>query len=402
AYGLLFGAVFAGLAGGMALGPRIFGDFSRRRLFGLSIFAAGVSLAVMALLPNLILALLATVAVGAFAGIAWVTGYTLLGLEVEDEVRGRTFAFVQSLVRVDLLVVLAAAPFVSGFIGAHAITVGRAQVRLDGITLTLFSAGVLATLVGVVALKQMDDRPGVSLPRELWAALRRRGASMMRPAYPGLFIAFEGGEGAGKSTQVQLLARELRDRGYDVVVTCEPGGTPTGERVREMLLDRSSDIDARTEALLYAADRAQHIASVVRPALEGGAVVITDRYIDSSLAYQAGGRRLALDFVEHLSAWATGQLTPDLTVLLDVPPQVGLRRLRGATDRIEGESAEFHERVRHTFLALAARAPHRYIKLDATLPPDDVHSRLLAYTLERLAGRIASPVAATEPLPTAR
>lgn len=185
-----------------------------------------------------------------------------------------------------------------------------------------------------------------------------------------VFIAFEGGDGAGKSTQVAALARWLRARGREVVVTREPGGTELGTRIRELLL-HGGEVAPRAEALLFAADRAQHVAAVVRPASERGAVVLTDRYVDSSIAYQGAGRDLRAAEVARLSAWATGGLVPDLTVLLDVTPETGrARRHHRAEDRMETEAAEFHARVRAGFLGLAQAEPSRYLVLDAAEPPE--------------------------------
>lgn len=185
-----------------------------------------------------------------------------------------------------------------------------------------------------------------------------------------VFIAFEGGDGAGKSTQVAALAGWLRARGREVVVTREPGGTELGVRIRELLL-HGGEVAPRAEALLFAADRAQHVAAVVRPASERGAVVLTDRYVDSSIAYQGAGRDLRAAEVARLSAWATGELVPDLTVLLDVTPETGrARRHDRAEDRMETEAAEFHARVRAGFLGLAQAEPSRYLVLDAAEPPE--------------------------------
>lgn len=185
-----------------------------------------------------------------------------------------------------------------------------------------------------------------------------------------VFIAFEGGDGAGKSTQVAALAGWLRARGREVVVTREPGGTELGVRIRELLL-HGGEVAPRAEALLFAADRAQHVAAVVRPASERGAVVLTDRYVDSSIAYQGAGRDLRAAEVARLSAWATGGLVPDLTVLLDVTPETGrARRHDRAEDRMETEAAEFHARVRAGFLGLAQAEPSRYLVLDAAEPPE--------------------------------
>jgi dTMP kinase len=182
-----------------------------------------------------------------------------------------------------------------------------------------------------------------------------------------MFIAFEGGEGAGKSTQVALLADAVRASGRTVVVTREPGGTPAAERIRGVLLDPDVEaVDPRAEALLFAAARTDHVAKVVRPALSSGAVVITDRYLDSSLAYQGVARGLGVEAVARLSMWGTDSLLPDLTVVLDVDPEVGLGRLT-ERDRLERESLEWHRTVRRAFLDLAGREPDRYLVLDATL-----------------------------------
>jgi dTMP kinase len=201
-----------------------------------------------------------------------------------------------------------------------------------------------------------------------------------------VFIAFEGGEGAGKSTQVQLLQAWLEEAGRSVLVTFEPGDTPVGKQLRAMLLDHATGpLAPRTEALLYAADRAEHVAAVVTPALERGQVVVTDRYLDSSVAYQGAGRALEPDDIARLSLWATQDLLPDLTVLLDVDPQVGLRRFDSPADRLEAEPLRFHQRVREGFLALAAAAPERYLVVDAAQPPDAVQARV-RQGVERLLG----------------
>jgi dTMP kinase len=384
AYGMLFGAIFTGLAVGMGVGPRLLGNISRHRLFGLAIIAAGASLSVMALLPNLILALFATMSVGVFAGVGWIVGYTLLGLEVEDDKRGRTFATVQSLVRVDLLLVLALAPVAAGIIGPHRVGLFRVYIRSDGVTLTLFAAGLIAIVVGLVSYRQMDDGD-VPLWREVVRGLPWvRGH---RPYLPGVLIAFEGGEGAGKSTQVRLLAEWLREKRDDVVVTFEPGATTVGAAIRRALLARESEgLSPRAEAMLYAADRADHVDSVIRPALQRGAVVITDRYVDSSLAYQGGGRALSMDEVRRLSDWATGGIRPDVTVLLDLDPAVGLARAGGDPDRMEAESLAFHERVRAAFRELAGHGGARYVCCDATGPPDAVAAQVRAELERRLGG----------------
>ena len=190
-------------------------------------------------------------------------------------------------------------------------------------------------------------------------------------AVTGLFVSFEGGDGAGKSTQSRLLAEWLRERGHTVLLTFEPGDTPLGVVLRNAVM-HGGHVDARAEALIYAADRAHHVATVVRPALERGEVVLTDRYLDSSVAYQGVGRDLGADDVERLSLWATQGLLPGLTVLLDIDPVAGLARMTGEPDRLERAGDEFHRRTRQAFLDRAAADPGRWLVLDATAPPDEL------------------------------
>jgi dTMP kinase len=186
-----------------------------------------------------------------------------------------------------------------------------------------------------------------------------------------VFIAFEGGDGAGKTTQIELLRAQLVDAGYDVVVTREPGGTALGASIREVLL-HGGEVAPRAEALLFAADRAHHVATVVRPALARGAVVLQDRYLDSSVAYQGAGRELDPTEIKSLSLWATEGLLPELTVLLDVTPEVGRTRRGEVHDRLESEEDDFHARVREHYLQLAAADPGRYLVVDASLPAEEI------------------------------
>ncbi|MFI2755057.1 dTMP kinase [Cellulomonas sp. P22] len=188
---------------------------------------------------------------------------------------------------------------------------------------------------------------------------------------PGVLVSFEGGDGAGKSTQSRLLGAWVEGLGREVVLTREPGGTALGQVLRDAVL-HGDHVDARTEALLYAADRAHHVASLVRPALDRGAVVITDRYLDSSVAYQGSGRDLGADEVEQLSVWATRGLMPVLTVLLDLDPVLGRSRLTGDPDRLERAGDDFHRRTRQAFLDRAAADPGRWLVLDATAPVEEI------------------------------
>jgi dTMP kinase len=193
-----------------------------------------------------------------------------------------------------------------------------------------------------------------------------------------VFLTLEGGDAAGKTTQAVALERWLTELGRTVVRTREPGGTPLGSAVRDLLLHGDGPIAPRAEALLYAADRAQHVATVVRPALARGDVVVQDRYLDSSVAYQGAGRVLDADEVRRLSRWATEGLLPDLTILLDLDPAVARDRRSGraAEDRLEAEEDAFHGRVRDAFLALAAAEPDRFVVVDAGLPAEEVAARI--------------------------
>lgn len=206
----------------------------------------------------------------------------------------------------------------------------------------------------------------------------------------GVFITFEGGDGSGKSTQIQSVRDWFESRGREVIVTREPGGTELGTEIRRLVQNGPEDVDARTEALLYAADRAYHVATVIGPALERGAVVLGDRYIDSSLAYQGAARSLGVDEIASLSAWATQGLYPSLTFLLDLPPEVGARRRTDAPDRMERESMDFHERVRHQYLRLADAEPERIVVIDAVGTVDEVFSEIRGVLVERFEGGVAT------------
>jgi len=406
-WGAVFTAIFVGLAAGMFLGLRILRGFSRRRLFGLSIIGAGVPLVLIGLIPNLVIVVFLVILLGALAGIAYVTGYTIVGTEVDDQTRGRTFAFLQSGIRVILFAVIAVAPFIAagftalvhGITGGNTVRIAHIDYDAVGYNFVLLLSAVIAVWLGVVSYQQMDDRRGVPLRADLAAALRGEAFTPL-PGHPngtaaqhvprrGLLIAFEGGEGAGKTTQARLLAIWLREQGYDVIATQEPGATKVGMRLRALLLDTAhTGLSPRAETLMYAADRAEHVDSVIAPALERGTVVVTDRYVDSSIAYQGRGRQQPVGEVAQLNRWATGGLEPDLTILLDLPPAAGLGRRSVSADRLEAEPAEFHERVREGFLAQARANPGRYLVLDATLSPAELSVQIQ----DRLRDLLPDPV----------
>jgi dTMP kinase len=378
AYGLLFGSVFTGLAAGIALGPKVFSQFSRRRLFGAALTAAGFLLVVLSLLQNLVLAIFVVIILGVFSGVSWVTGFTMLGMEVTDELRGRVFAFIQSLVRVSLVGVLAVAPLAAAAIGEHVFTIGDAQLTYNGAAFTMLGGGFIAMFVGVLSYHQMKDRPGVSFWSDVVNAFKGELGSITAPKTEGIFISFEGGEGSGKSTQSKLLAEWFENEGRTVLLTREPGGTNLGKNLRKILLDNATgEIAPRSEALLYAADRAHHVFALIRPALERGEIVITDRYFDSSIAYQGAGRVLSPSEVARINRWATESLFPTLTIILDQPAEIGLSRIKNA-DRLESESIEFHNRVRQEYLQLAGLDPERYLVIDARKPIVEIHQEITA------------------------
>jgi len=420
AYGVLFGAVFVGLAAGMAAGPKLLGDYSRTRLFGVCVTGAGITLVFVAIIPNLVLACILVVLVGMFAGVAWVTGNTLLQAEVADELRGRTFALVQSLVRVDLLLVLAAAPALVGLIGSHQIHLwGDVNVRADGVTCVLLAGGVLAILVGLFAYRQMDDHSGVPVLPELWNALRGRRQDR-RPRYSGLFVAIEGADAATRAGQLGELRRWLTDSGREVLVTADGPAEALGleAALRTLQPDPATELHPRTTALLTAAARAEHVARVIEPALARGAVVLADSYVDAEIAQQCAESRADLEELSLLSQWATRSLLPDVTILLDVEPDEvvpipgnGPASSNGATspngaassngtgsgNRPRSGEAAFDERVRAAFLQLADEEPHRYLVLDGTAPATELGGRIRQAVLRRLDEPVADPVAPVSP-----
>jgi len=191
-----------------------------------------------------------------------------------------------------------------------------------------------------------------------------------------MFITFEGIEGSGKSTQAELLVKYLRGKGLDVILTREPGGVEISERIRAILIERGLSISPKAELFLFLASRAQHTDELIRPSLQRGHIVVCDRYIDASVAYQGYGRRLPVEMIKRLNDWATGGLRPNLTVLLDLSPEEGLKRVRRSKrmDRIEEEDLEFHRRVREGYLEIARSEPDRFLVLDASRSVEKIQS----------------------------
>ncbi|MFJ6389583.1 dTMP kinase [Streptomyces sp. NPDC091972] len=372
-YGLMVLALTGGVVVGVRTAPRVLVSLSRRRLLALAIAFTGVALLAAGLVPDVTTVLLIDALAGVGAGVAANTGHTLLDQETEEYRRARTTEHLHAVVRVGVAFGALVAPVVAAAIGPHRLENGKFVFAHGGAAFTLMLVGALLLPVAALVLAKVDDRSGVPLRHDLRDALLGGDDPETVPAASGFFIALEGGDGAGKSTQAEALAEWIRAKGHEVVVTREPGATPVGKRLRSILLDVSSaGLSHRAEALLYAADRAEHVDTVVRPALERGAVVISDRYIDSSVAYQGAGRDLSPTEVARINRWATDGLVPHLTVLLDVSPEIARERFTEAPDRLESEPAEFHARVRSGFLTLAAADPGRYLVVDAGQEPEAV------------------------------
>ncbi|WP_221354891.1 dTMP kinase [Streptomyces beigongshangae] len=372
-YGLLVLALTGGVVIGIRGAARLLPSLSRRRLLALAIAFTGIALLAAGLVPDVTTVLLIVGLAGTGAGVAANTGHALLDQEAEDYRRSRTTEHLHAVVRVFVALGVLAAPLVAAAIGPHRLENGKFVFAHGGAAFTLMLVGALLLPVAALVLAKTDDRSGVPLRHDLRDALRGGDDPAQTPADAGFFIALEGGDGAGKSTQAEALAEWIRAKGHEVVVTREPGATPVGKRLRSILLDVSSaGLSHRAEALLYAADRAEHVDTVVRPALERGAIVISDRYIDSSVAYQGAGRDLSPTEVSRINRWATHGLVPHLTVLLDVAPETARERFTEAPDRLESEPAEFHARVRSGFLTLAAADPGRYLVVDAGQEPEAV------------------------------
>ncbi|MFC5145106.1 dTMP kinase [Streptomyces aureoversilis] len=394
-----FALLVLALAGGPVIGIRsavkVLPGFSRRRLLALSIALTGLALLAAGLVPDPTTVLLLVLLAGVCAGIAANTGHALLDQETEEARRPRTTDHLHAVVRVTAALGAVAAPLLAAAIGPHRVERGSFVFAHGGAAFTLMLVGALLLPVGALVLGKTDDRHGVPFRRDLLDVLRG-GDPDQAPAATGFFLAFEGGDGAGKSTQVRAIAEWIRSKGHEVVVTREPGATPIGQRLRAILLDVSSaGLSDRAEALLYAADRAEHVDSVVQPALQRGAIVISDRYIDSSVAYQGAGRDLSPTEIARINRWATGGLVPHLTVLLDVSPETARERFTEAPDRLESEPMEFHNRVRTGFLTLAAADPSRYLVVDAGQAPEDI-TTVVRHRLDQVLPLSAAEIEARE------
>lgn len=365
-WGVVVVAFGIGMAIGMAGSNQVTKFIERDLVFTRSLLSAAVALFVLAAMPTFALAAVVTVWLGLFCGLAWVSGYTLLQENVEDEFRGRTFASLTVLSRLGLFASLTFFPILSS-VYDNAVHPGNEGFVLSGTRVALWAAGLLVLAAGLNT-RRLLGRHRLSRPQPLTLVPK-----LKRPPATGLFIALEGVEGAGKGTQIRLAEEYIRSLGLDVLVTREPGGTELGEQIRQVLLDpKTGKLDARAEALLFAASRAQTVTSIIRPALADGKIVLSDRYVDSSLAYQGWARGLGEQDVLTLNVWATQGLFPDLVILLHVEPELGLLRSTEAPDRMEMEGQDFHAKVSDAYLKIAEEHPERFVVVDADKPPAEV------------------------------
>jgi dTMP kinase len=371
-WGILVTSFGIGMGIGMASSNKVVEFVEREFVFVWSIIAAAAMLFVLALIPGIELAAVMTVVLGAFCGSAWVSGYVLLQENVTDEFRGRTFGSLTVLSRLGLFLSLTVFPIIASAIGEHDVTIGDRRIDLSGTRAALALAGLGAVLAGAFTRRGLR-RFRVTRPQPLGLVPK-----LKRAPAAGLFVAFEGVEGAGKGTQIRLAQEWLEEQGADVLVTREPGGTEVGEQLRRVLLGHDTGhLEPKTEALLFAASRAQLVMTVIRPALAEGKVVIADRYIDSSVAYQGWARGLGEQDVLTLNVWATQGLFPDLVILLHLEPEAGLLRSLEEPDRIEMEGGDFHAKVADAYLRIAEEHPERFVVVDADGPPEQVHDKVV-------------------------
>jgi dTMP kinase len=396
AFGLLFIAVFVGLAAGMATAPRLARRLTYNRLFGVTIVCAGLSLAVVALAPHLWIALVAVALVGACAGIAFLTGLTIIGSQVEDAMRGRMVALVQSLMKIILGLSTVITPLLVTLIGERTVSLFNHPLSVDGTRPVMFGAGLLAALVGLVAYRQMDNRRIEPILSELMAAIRGKSKRSS-----GLLITVEGDTRLDTSAQSRRLAEALRATGREVLLASDPD---LDEQRLRSLLSSAELAGVRAHALVAAAVRADVVEREVRPALDAGVLVVMERYVDSPLAHFSAVGSVDPAEMEGLVDWATGRLRPDITVLLDSTP-VAMPSDSLDEDVFAGpkpgnrtiDNVEHHWRVQRLLTEMASADPDRYVVIDADGTEDEVAERVSAALLPLLAAAWA-PETALEPV----
>jgi dTMP kinase len=382
-YSIMFGTVFSGLAFGMLIGPNVLPGYTRGRVFGLAIGCAGITLITMSLVRDFTLAAGLAAIVGICAGMAWIIGYTLIGQEVEDRLRGRIFSFVLSSVRIVLLLTIAVGPVLAGAMGSHTVKVGdEARLSFSGPGLTLLIGGLLALTVSYYAASRAT-RSRLRLRDIVRRRLIRTGLGR-RGEHGGLFVSVDGVDAAATAGYTALLVAALHRRGLISTVTAEPTDSPVGRRVAELLrgADPAEQVEPETAALLSAADRAEHVASVIRPALERGEVVVCDGFVLTSLAVHGGGQGADVDRIRSINAWSTGDLLPDLSLV-------------AASTDTPGEPGDEADAVRTALLAAADEDLDRCVVCPAEVPeslPEHVLDRL-----QRLIDARASMLASEKP-----
>jgi dTMP kinase len=374
-FGFLIGFLGTGMIVGLLASSSLTRRVHKDVLFSSCLLLLGVSLIALASVGSLNTAIPVASALGFFGGAAYSTAYSLIQEHTTDELRGRTFSAAYTIIRTGTLIGLGLFPLLAGAIGGFFDGRDIAGYPIPGARITLWVAGLFVIGGGVLSMR---------------AIKAGRLASPVTPR-PGFFIAFEGGEGAGKSTQLEAFVDWLEARGDDVITTREPGGTDIGEHIRKVLLEPAcKDMDPHAEALLYAADRAQHVAEIIKPALEEGKTVVSDRFIDSSLAYQGLARGLGLQDIYEISKWAVDNTLPELVVYLKLDAKTGLRRKTSEPDRIELEKDGFHEKVADAYAELARIFPDRFVVVDAARPPAEVHREIVELFEERVEQREAA------------
>ncbi|MGX7825733.1 bifunctional MFS transporter/dTMP kinase [Actinokineospora sp. 24-640] len=386
AFGWLFVALFIGLATGMAGSPKLARTLPHNRLFGVAIVFAGLVLSAIAMAPHLSVALIAVAMLGAGAGAAFLTGVTIIGTQVEDAIRGRINAIYQSLMKIILAGAMAATPVLVGLVSPRTVTLFGREMVIDGTRPVLLGAGLIAALVGVVAYRQMDDRRSEKILTDLLATIRRKTRRST-----GLLIAVEGSAGLDTSTQAGLLADWLgKPARREVLLATDPA--LNDGRLRAVL-SGAQLTSARAHALVAAAVRADLVEREIRPALDRGALVVMERFVDSPLAYLSTTAGLDAAELEGLADWATSRLRPDLTVLLDRDP--------GTLPR--SPSTEHHWHVQSVLTDMAAADPDRYIVVDGDGTADEVAERVQTAVRSALADRRLAdlaPVSGLNPVET--
>jgi dTMP kinase len=371
-FGLLFVAIFIGLATGMAGSPKLARRLPHNRLFGIAIVLAGLALVLVALAPHLVVALIAVMIVGACAGAAFLTGVTIIGTQIEDAIRGRINAIYQSLMKVILAAAIAFTPLLIGLVRPQEIEVWGREMLIDGTRPVLLVAGLIAALVGVIAYRQMDDRRTEPILADLLNAIRRKPRRST-----GLLVAVEGDFFADTQMQARLLADWLKRPGAkEVVLATDPA---LDDDRLQSVLSGAHLAGARAHALVAAAVRADIVERQIRPALDRGALVVMERFVDSPLAHLSAVAGLDPAELEGLADWATARLRPDVTILLDRDPST--------MDAERSRPPSHHWQVQRVLTEMAAADPDKYIVVDADGTPEQVAVRVRIAVQTALAGR---------------